>query len=413
MTELKQIIITENDSCPLSEEDMVIAKEMIKANPEWKCSIEGNSLQFGQYMIGSVEIGNTSIIIMPRNEAFTLHNYFEMMLYVNSDKFNTAETIGYSEVSGFGLDLITTVFITECEKLIEFGITGGYFTESQKGNIITGEINLEYYNRREIPYSGVCVRDDNYLIDVIPNQLLYAALKKLSLALRGSRLRKRVSILMMHFTNVADLNCGMDRCRAACNTFYSANPYYPLALELAFKIMTGMKVKFEGGNIQWNGFIFNSNDVFEKYVRKVLKNGLSTSVIKWSQPKEIASIRSNNNVGYKSYSPDVLIGYNEEKGSALAVLDAKNKKFNATGVDISDVLDNADLYQLVFYCDRLHTKLGGLVYPSMGAVDPIEVLVEGNNDYRFMLMSIDFSLPIRERNAVFIKNVESKFLIYS
>ena len=174
-----------------------------------------------------------------------------------------------------------------------------------------------------------------------------------------------------------------------------------------------MKVKFEGGNIQWNGFIFNSNDVFEKYVRKVLKNGLSTSVIKWSQPKEIASIRSNNNVGYKSYSPDVLIGYNEEKGSALAVLDAKNKKFNATGVDISDVLDNADLYQLVFYCDRLHTKLGGLVYPSMGAVDPIEVLVEGNNDYRFMLMSIDFSLPIRERNAVFIKNVESKFLIYS
>lgn len=413
MTESTCISIMENDSCPLCDEDLAVAREMISSNPEWKCTIEGNSIQFGQYMIGSVVIGNTQIEIKPRNRAFTLGNYFEMMLYVHTDKFNFSRTSGYQNTNGFGLNLITTEFLDKCKRLINFGITGSYVTESHQGNIITGEINLDYFSRVEIPYAGVCIKDDQYLLDVVPNQVLKAALEKLALSLRSPAIRGEISLLLKYFSNVSPLYTGLNECRRICNSFYSANPYYPIALEFAFKILTEIKVKYGSGGISWNAFIFNSNDIFEKYVRKVLNEGLKVGATKWQEPKQIASLEVGSKRGLKSYSPDILVGYNPSLETAMAVLDAKNKKFNLNERDISDVLDSADMYQLIFYCDRLHTKLGGLIYPSMSSDDPVKVIVEGNNDYRLMLFSINFSLPIKERNAELIRNIENNLMVYS
>ena len=126
MVILNTITILENESCLLSSEDAAIAEKMIQANPEWNCTIEDNYVEFGQYMIGSVIIGNTAIEIKPRNRAFTLDRYLEMMLYVNTDIFSNQKTTGYKKNAGFSLIQIAEEYLKECKKLIKFGITGSY-----------------------------------------------------------------------------------------------------------------------------------------------------------------------------------------------------------------------------------------------------------------------------------------------
>lgn len=47
-------------------------------------------------------------------------------------------------------------------------------------------------------------------------------------------------------------------------------------------------MKFTHGSISWYAFLHNSNDIFEKYVRKVLTKGLNSYITKWDTPKQIA-----------------------------------------------------------------------------------------------------------------------------
>lgn len=51
------------------------------------------------------------------------------------------------------------------------------------------------------------------------------------------------------------------------------------------------------------------------------------------------------------------------------------------------------MYQLTFYCDKMKTNLGGLIYPAGDDYKPINVMIDGNQDFRFVL----FSINLREK----------------
>lgn len=194
---------------------------------------------------------------------------------------------------------------------------------------------------------------------------------------------------------------------------YSSNPYYPLVLEFAIKILRDMKMKFNHGSISWYAFLHNSNDIFEKYVRKVLAKGLNSYITKWDLPKRIAVLDDGKRKGYKSYVPDILVDYDMSTNSAKAVLDAKNKLFDTEREDIGEILHSADMYQLAFYCDKMKTNLGGLIYPAGDDYKPINVMIDGNQDFRFVLFSINLREKISVRHRKLCNAIKEYLLYYS
>lgn len=186
--------------------------------------------------------------------------------------------------------------------------------------------------------------NDNYSQDVIANQIIKSAILKVLRMEPRKNIRKDYQLLLKNFAHIREFTGTMAMLDDVANTFFSANPHYPLTLEFAIKILRDMKMKFTHGNVSWNAFLHNSNDIFEKYVRKVVSKGIDAYVSKWDAPKKIAELDDGIRKGEKSYIPDILIDYDPLTASAKAVLDAKNKVFETKNDNIGEILHSADMY---------------------------------------------------------------------
>ena len=73
--------ISENESITLDSKKIDIAKEILATSPDLPIEIHGNRLGFKQYIVGQLQLGDLVIEILPRNDAFTLEKYFEMLVH--------------------------------------------------------------------------------------------------------------------------------------------------------------------------------------------------------------------------------------------------------------------------------------------------------------------------------------------
>jgi 5-methylcytosine-specific restriction endonuclease McrBC regulatory subunit McrC len=271
---------------------------------------------------------------------------------------------------------------------------------------------MEKYHPAYISIKGVSYVNDRYSTNVPANQIIKSAILKVLKMESRKNVRRDYQIILKHFTQVDEFRGDLQTLENEAKRFYSANPHYPLTLEFAIKILKDMKMKFTNGNVTWNAFLHNSNDIFEKYVRKVVAKGLDAYVSKWDTPKQIAVLDDGIRKGSKRFIPDILIDYNSMDGSAKAVLDAKNKVFETNKADIGEILHSADMYQLAFYCDKLKTNLGGLIYPAGSDYRPINVMIDGSTDFRFVLFAINMREKISIRHRKLCDAIKSELLFY-
>ena len=388
-------------------------QSMILDDPTLPIHLKGNVVTFDEYTIGSIRVGNYNIEIIPRNPVFTLETVFEMLLFESLNNFDeNYMSSGFGDNQSFGVSSIMSQFYYECVKLVDFGLTGGFITEEKSGREINGRIITEKYHPSYIPIRGVAFMNDRYSTNVPANQIIKSAILKILKIESRKQIRREYQMLLKSFTEV-DEYCGslyiMDD---IANQFFSANPNYPLTLEFAIKILRDMKMKFTNGSMSWNAYLHNSNDIFEKYVRKVVAKGIDAYVSKWDMPKQIAALSDGVRTGSKSYIPDILIDYSALTGSAKAVLDAKNKVFETNKENIGEILHSADMYQLAFYCDKLKTNLGGLIYPAGSDFRPINVMIDGSTDFRFVLFSINMREKISVRHRKLCDAIRDELLFY-
>lgn len=71
------------------------------------------------------------------------------------------------------------------------------------------------------------------------------------------------------------------------------------------------------------------------------------------------------------------------------------------------------MYQLTFYCDKMKTNLGGLIYPAGDDYKPINVMIDGNQDFRFVLFSINLREKISVRHRKLCNAIKEYLLYYS
>lgn len=407
------LCVRENSEIEVPEDLASGIKKMLHDDPSLPIKLAGNVLSFTEYTIGSIQVGEYNIEIQPRNPVFTLEVVFEMLLYESLNNFDENYlSSGFGDNQSFGISSITSQFYYECVKLLDFGLTGGFVSEEKTGKEINGRIVMEKYHPMYIPLRGVTFINDNYSQDVIANQIIKSAILKVLRMEPRKNIRKDYQLLLKNFAHIREFTGTMAMLDDVANTFFSANPHYPLTLEFAIKILRDMKMKFTHGNVSWNAFLHNSNDIFEKYVRKVVSKGIDAYVSKWDAPKKIAELDDGIRKGEKSYIPDILIDYDPLTASAKAVLDAKNKVFETKNDNIGEILHSADMYQLAFYCDKLKTNLGGLIYPAGSDYRPIKVMIDGSTDFRFILFSINMREKISIRHRRLCDAIHDELLFY-
>lgn len=403
--------ILEGGSLDLTPEYLLIAQSIKEKKPTLPFRLNEKEICFDDYIIGELVLKDLSIKLKPRNEAFNLSNYLQIIYYLYElDKFSDLGT-GFNEVSqNLSLRNLSKSFCEICNRLMQFGLTGTYFTQSEVSHKISGDIDFSEYQLQLIPVVGVPVFETNYSLDTPANQLIKLALNKLCLV-DGETENLEKYQLLRNLTSVSPTTFTKDEAEAVMASFYSPNPWYLGAIDLSIKILFNLDLEYQNGTIEWLAFLENSNSIFESYIRKALQDNLNENVIKWDRPKPFSKLRGGALSGKKEYSPDILINFNPKTLSADAVLDVKNKTFEPTKCSsLDNIVSPSDLYQLIFYCNQLKTKVGALIYPSSTTNEPVEVMLDSEGELKLFIFSVDISANIYERNKKLAKQVYDKLL---
>lgn len=389
--------IFENEDLVLDAESLSVAKQMKIKDPSLPFSVVADRLIFDAYTVGTIKVLDKVVNILPRNNAFTLSTIFEMILFSNDIIVNGEDTVGYDFINQNGIGAIPHYFSQKCKKLVDFGITGGYNNIAETSGCLNGNLVLEKFNKNIIKAEGLHYVKQYYTVDIPANQIIKSALLKLIRSGQERDSKHVYTSLLREFDAVSEYKGRIIDFEVNNSRFYSCNPFYPEVLEIALTILRDLKLSFSKGSIQWYSFLQNSNNLFEAYVRKLVSKTTELKVEKWEAPKNFAGISYNGQIGHKSYVPDILLGYESRNNTAKIVLDAKNKQFNPLNGKISELVDTADMFQLLFYCRKLKTNLGGLIYPARDDYEPASVIVDDDSDLRIVLLSVNMSIPYNKR----------------
>ncbi len=403
--------LPEGGSINLDSQYIEIAREAKSKNPSLPFRIDSNNISFDDYIVGELLLKDISIKLIPRNKAFTLNTYFQIICFLyDMESYSEVGTGFTNSDQAFNFKNLSTSFCDVCKKLIQFGLTGDYKVVEEYSHQLVGEINFLDFRTQTLPYKGLPVINNDFTVDTKPNQLIKAALTKLCFI-------DKYDINLEKFQILRDLNLVSDvsflRAEAQdiierCN---SSNPWYLNAIDLSIRILFDLDLEYTNGEIEWLAYLENTNTLFEAYVRKALNENLDENILKWENPKTFMYMKSSTQTGKKEFSPDILVNYNSRNNTADAVIDVKNKSFEPTeSSNLDSVVSTSDLYQLIVYCNQLNTKVGGLVFPSAEENEPIELMFDSQNGLKLFLFSINMNDHIVKRNKKLAEEIYKKLL---
>lgn len=399
----------ENESLILEDSLLEEISIIKKQYPQLPFTVEGKKFQTNDYVVGEIQLSSKLIRISPRHHVLNLSHFFEMNLYIERNTNSNPLSISFQLDETFGVNSLAKNLIRYTELLLKFGLTGKFEPKDYKGFQVKGKIKLDEYNKKLLPIEGIHSEYDIYEINNYANQIIKTALIKISQYSNiGHEFKNRLSICLDSFTSISEYKRHPERTKEDALKFSSSNNFYPIVLEYASKILFDLKLGYnKKGGIQWNSFLINSNDTFEKYIRRIISDNSRNRITKWETPKTFASIKYKDSIAKKSYSPDIIVDYYNDR--AKAVFDVKNKNFSPSS-ELSSITEVGDIYQLLFYASQLKSEVCGLIYPSNSDIEPIELEVL-NFDQKIFLISINFNIPHEKRISKFVSYIE-KCLIY-
>lgn len=410
---MNKIVIKENEVLQLDSESIEILRNL-KFFEELPIKITENTISFPEYTVGVIKLGDTVIEIHSRNEHLSIQRIFEMHAFVNSDKSLYKTIEGYNFNLHGVEDILYTLFINLCLSLTKEGVTGTFEEKKIVSKILYGEIDFSKYN----PYlisNGIPNKKTEYNLNSSSNRLIKSALTKIYQLEPRKEYKKVITDLLTNFDNVPLVKytkSTLEVEKRNSDTVFTSNRFYKPTLKIAIDILSNLKATYKDGLLESEIFLVNSNDIFEKYVRKILKMTLNNDVRKWDTPKEFAQISKEHLSVSKCFTPDILIDYNANEKTARAVFDVKNKFYNPANLN-ADIVSSSDIYQLLFYTQTLKSSVGCLIYPTNQSSLPIRIDISAPKNPILFLVGINMNLDAKERHFELINLIRKDILIYT
>ena len=98
-----EINIIENQQISVDDELYCKFYEAKLIDPSLPFRLLDKTLIIDEYIVGSIQVGDITLKIQPRNKAFNLNNLFEMVIYTDFSFLKEEEITGFGFSNGFGI----------------------------------------------------------------------------------------------------------------------------------------------------------------------------------------------------------------------------------------------------------------------------------------------------------------------
>jgi len=239
------------------------------------------------------------------------------------------------------LEIFIEMYLDEVEKVIKKGIKSNYILKTENQNFLKGKLKInEHIKKNYIHKERFFVEYDEYLPDIVENQIIKTTLKKLSKLSHNFKNQKRIREFLFVFDGIREIyNPKNSFSRIIKNRMMN---YYEKVLGFSkVFLLQETLIPYKGKNEVF-ALLFDMNVLFENYVESLLKN----SKIKNLQTKFSREyLLSENTIGLE---PDYMFKLNNE----LIIADAKYKI-------LEKKLKREDVFQVYSYmnyfgCDKAY-----------------------------------------------------------
>ena len=273
------------------------------------------------------------------------------------------------EASGDSLlELFVLLFVEASERVLRRGLLSGYVEREDDLPIVRGRILgdrqvLERFGQLD----RIICRFDELEHDVVENQLLTAALQVASPRVTSVGLQRRISRLRGVLEPICDTDqLNLEGARTTV-TYNRLNAHYETAHRLGWLLFDAMGIDdlFAPGKAQSFSFLLNMNQLFERFVTRVVEQVLPAARYRVTSQIPFKSVVWNvsSQRPYTSIIPDVIVERRGESDGRVAI-DAKYKLYDERG------FDQGDIYQTFLYAFALAATASGgvptslLLYPA-------------------------------------------------
>jgi len=226
----------------------------------------------------------------------------------------------------------------------------GYVTHDSAERKPRGRILFEQQSRRAGVSIPIDIRYDEFEVNIVENRVLKAAIGLVEQIITEPDLSRRLAHLRFRLDGVEPWPVGYP---IPGIIFTRMNNRYRPALALAKVVLEKESLEFHQQTQRGTAFLFNMNEVFEKYLEATLRQELENLGGRVDGQRSMFLDEDDTIV----MRPDITWWFEDR---CRAVVDAKYK------VTQFDDSPNADVYQLLAYCTRLGLQKGLLVYADLG-----------------------------------------------
>ncbi len=320
-------------------------------------------------LVGVARVGDVEIWITPK---LPIARLLFLAGYAKQPRGWRGEDVELDVAEGL-VPAVARFLCTQAECALRPGPLRGYRTVEESSSILRGRLReadqLRRHHGRAIPME---IRYDDFTIDIPENQILLAAITRMTGVprVRDEHLR-RLGCLRATLVGVTIPERGTNLPSWQPNRL---NQRYHAVLRLAEVIWQATSPEHAQGPVLANGFLFNLWKIFEDFLVAALSEELQArhGGMPRGYPCHLDQARA------VEMRPDLVWQVN---GQPVAVVDAKYKPEKP----------RADLYQVLAYCTALRLTRGHLVY-ARGNADPTRHAVR-YSDVEIVCHAVDLTLP--------------------
>lgn len=264
------------------------------------------------------------------------------------------------------LEILIRLFSEKLIDAVRHGMPRRYVEQSGDLPVLRGRLDVQrQFTILAAEPSRLACRFDALTADIALNQIMKAAVVRLTRVARTASNQRRLRELAFAYAEIADMPTStlnwdlvvLDR----------TNNRWRQLLSLARLLIGGRFQTTSAGGSDGFSLLFEMNTLFEEYVARMLKRAMvGTDLRVVTQGGRLYCLETDNRRGLFQTRPDILVKRGDD---VVQIIDTKWKRIAIRVDDPKQGVSQSDVYQMMAYgqlykCDRLT-----LLYPHHAAAN--------------------------------------------
>ncbi|ABK60673.1 McrC family protein [Clostridium novyi] len=323
-----------------------------------------NTIIFINY-VGYIKLSTVDIEILPKISINEENPEIERKALLNMLSICGILNISYSDISLSNIykmnlnEILSFLFAKNLQKELIKGIYQEYIYVEKNNNLLKGRILIQQHIKNIASHTPkVFCGYEEFSVDNKLNQILNYCINILIKNVKNQETIKSLRYAQACFVDITQRKINNDEILSY--KFNRLNNRYKQVFELAKMIIMGYSSLGSGVDKKTYGILFKMNDVFEKYIEKVLYTNLEDSIVHYQHSKYKLLVNEDTEKKVFKLIPDIVI---EKDGIERIIIDTKWKsvsnEYNRHGVK------REDIYQMYAYLTRYqNVNTAILLYPQ-------------------------------------------------